>query len=355
MSNVGPLGRSAPSSPPSPDLPAGKPATDGAATSSPPDAPKPSRDEVRQQLATTPVPPDELARVRKAAAQAWFDAAVKTAGDIEPASIPGLQPNEYAVCPVLGSLVAEGSLKVDDTPGKTYGDIQLKDLYDVMVNRLGISPERALVTVGTGVIGNEGKDLTQVLKGHFNIRDLKGSLLDHQHQGDTGVLATEGTEANSGADNAARFSTFHPAAFVNLLAHSKDGKTLTIADFSDAIYDQLKAADPDAALPKAESEDVFEMAALINTFGTTDAQGVRRIDFQTLFDLYRNQKLPSKDALMSRATTGVTGHVKSMAELQKGIAGDLKTAIKKGVCPFLNKVMGASGGATKAPVAVPEQ
>jgi hypothetical protein len=114
----------------------------------------------------------------------------------------------YVICPVLGSLVREGSLNVDAS-----GNIQLRQLYDVMVSRLGITPERAGITISTGVLGNHVSDIGRVLRGTFSLKDLKGSFLDHQRRGDTGILLD---------------GSFHEDAFQAFVNHSSDGQTLTM-------------------------------------------------------------------------------------------------------------------------------
>src|SRR5689334_25125608 len=93
------------------------------------------------------------------------------------------------------------------------GNVSLKQLNDVMINRLGITPERAAVTVSTATIGNHFSDLGHVLGGKMNLNHLGGSALDHRGQGDTGILM--GGE-------------FHPDKFNALIAHSSDGKTMTV-------------------------------------------------------------------------------------------------------------------------------
>src|SRR5205823_546193 len=93
----------------------------------------------------------------------------KEAAKVDDSKAP--QKAKLVMCPVLGSLIAEGSLKKDD-----QGNVSLKQLNDAMVNRLGITPERAAVTVGTGTIGNHFTDLGQVLGGKLNIDHLGGSF-----------------------------------------------------------------------------------------------------------------------------------------------------------------------------------
>lgn len=211
----------------------------------------------------------------------------------------GIGKAEYVVCPVLGSLVDEGSLKLDKD-----GNASLKEFNDLMVNRLGITAPRAAVTVGTTVIGNHGADLGNiVVGGKINLNHLHGSFLDHQGRGDTGVL---------------QGGKFHEDKFQALVRHSSDGKSLSIKDFAKAINDQLKRDGGFATYAKGISEDIFEMGALINTFGYKDEKGERRIDISTMRDLYQHRKLPPKDELMNRAggeKAGIVGHVVTMAKM----------------------------------------
>src|SRR5689334_24761620 len=54
------------------------------------------------------------------------------------------------------------------------GNVSLKQLNDVMINRLGITPERAAVTVSTATIGNHFSDLGHVLGGKMTLNHLGG-------------------------------------------------------------------------------------------------------------------------------------------------------------------------------------
>jgi len=207
----------------------------------------------------------------------------------------GVPKAKLLMCPVLGSLVKEGSLKVDD-----QGNISLKELNDAMVNRLGITRTRAAVTVSTGTIGNHLSDLGSVLGGKLNLDHLAGSFLDHRKRGDTAIL--EG-------------GVFNEDKFQALISHSTDGKTMNTEDFGRAIRAQLKRDQGLATQLKGRPEDLFEMAALINTFGYKDENGVRRISFETLRNLYEHQQLPSKDELMARKPTGVAEHLATMAKM----------------------------------------
>ncbi len=227
----------------------------------------------------------------------WVGVHLSRAQDAAP--VDGPAPNaatgKYVMCPVLGSLIQEGSLKQDDK-----GNISLAEFNDVMIKRLGITPERAALTVSTTFIGQHASDAPHVAAGKLNINHLKGSILDHQHHGDTGILAD---------------GEFHEDKFQALLAHSSDGKSLCIADFAHAINDQLARDDGFVTRAKGTSEDVFEMAALINTFGYVDDKGERRIDFGTLRDLYQNRRLPPQSELMARKSTGLIEHTESMAKM----------------------------------------
>jgi hypothetical protein len=96
-----------------------------------------------------------------------------------------VQGANYVICPVLGSLIREGSLKLAQD-----GTISLSELRTLMITRLGITKERADVTIATGVIGNHFSitDLGRIATGRFSIPHLAGSFLDHQGRGDTGIL-----------------------------------------------------------------------------------------------------------------------------------------------------------------------
>lgn len=168
-----------------------------------------------------------------------------------------------------------------------------------VLRRLNISPARTAVTLGTGFIGNHWDDTLRVASGTFSIKNLRGSFLDHSGKGDTGILF--GGE-------------FHQDRFNFLLSHSTDGRSLSINDLADAVRDNLRR-DRVPLSPRSISEDVFEAAALINTFGTTDARGQLSISFETLLNLYKYRTLPQARLLFQRPATGVIGHVDTMRKM----------------------------------------
>lgn len=211
-------------------------------------------------------------------------------------------PTKLIMCPVLGSLIREGSLELD-----ANGCIDLREFNTVMITRLGITPQRAAVTVATGFIGNHLSDAVKVASGKLDIDHLKGSILDHVGHGDTAILQD---------------GVFHEDKFQVLCAHSSDGKTLCIADFAAAINDQLARDGGFVTRTRGASEDIFEMAALINTFGYVDDEGDRRIAFDTLRDLYQHQRLPAAEELRARKATGVIEHVATMSKLGVEMAKD---------------------------------
>lgn len=258
-----------------------------------------SQVQVTATLSLEAIPYDPDVNMGKWADKHLDDAAVRTKDVKEVGDSKPVQQTKLLMCPVLGSLVKEGSLKPDEN-----GNVSLKQFNDVMINRLGITPERAAVTVSTATIGNHLSDLWSVLKGQMNLNHLAGSFLDHTGRGDTAIL---------------KGGVFNEDMFKALISHSDDGKTMTVEDFGEAIKQQLKRDAGVATYAKGTSEDLFEMAALINTFGYTDEKGVRRIDFETLRNLYEKQELPPKEVLMARKPTGVLEHLATMAKMTTGL------------------------------------
>jgi hypothetical protein len=266
------------------------------------------------------------------------------ASDILPNNIPGKPADYYVTCPMIGCLIANGKLDLDPD-----GNVDLKQFFKVMTEFLGITPERAGVTVGTGVIGNHFGDLPNVVDGKLNIYHLQGSLLDHQAHGDTGII---------------RQNAFSQQRFDALISHRAEGTTyLTEKQYAAGIRAQLAldATSPLKGLDVASrgfSEDVFEAGAIINTIGYTDAKtGERRIDIGVLEDFYKNRRLPSQDVMMGRHPTGVLEHLATMGRIDVAVAeGELadaanavKGAIDSGVastqrallslCPHMAKMM----------------
>jgi len=231
---------------------------------------------------------------------AWVGQHVGAAKEINDAEKSA--PAKLLMCPVLGSLIREGSLTVDK-----QGDIDLKEFNTVMITRLGITPQRAAVTIGTGFIGNHLSDAPEVASGKLNVENLRGSFLDHVGHGDTGIL---------------KDGEFHEDKFQALCAHSSDGKALCIADFAKAINDQLSRDGGFVTRTKGTSEDIFEMAAMINTFGYIDEKGDRRIGFDTMRELYQHQRLPDADVLRARKPTGVLEHFATMGKMGVEMAKD---------------------------------
>ena len=90
---------------------------------------------------------------------------------------------------------------------------------------------------------------------------------------------------------------------------------MTIDDLAEAVRKQLRRDAGFATFGKGTSEDVFEMAALINTFGYRDSAGVLRIDLGVVRTLYRDAVLPSAAQLRARNPTGVLDHLNTMRQM----------------------------------------
>ena len=59
-------------------------------------------------------------------------------------------------------------------------------------------------------------------------------------------------------------------------------------------------------------------AAAQRMYRYKDENGVRRISFETIRNLYQHQQLPPKEELMARKPTGVLEHLDTIAKMTRG-------------------------------------
>lgn len=169
-------------------------------------------------------------------------------------------------CPLLGAFVKDRHLS-----GDAAGRVRFIDV-DSAMRTAGISlPLRLVLASTAATTANRFRDIARnIVTLTFNLYRMRGGVL--AHKGDSGIL-------NGGRFDERRFS--------ELVAHSEDGKTMTIADIARAtIANGLRDG-----CRRATVRGRANLAAITLTLGYVDANGVRRIDIQTLRDLYENEKL----------------------------------------------------------------
>jgi hypothetical protein len=190
---------------------------------------------------------------------------------------------EDVFCPMLGALVERGDLSADAS-----GRVKIAHVNRAMRSAEISLPFRFALT-STSPNANRLSDiLRNILTLSFNLYRLRGGLV--AHKGDSGIL-------NGG--------TFDESRFAELIAHSEDGKTMTIASLARAstangVRDGRRSANVRARA---------NLAAIIIALGYDDDNGIRRIDIRTLRDLYEYKKLD-----FPRGTPNKTGlwHVVSV-------------------------------------------
>jgi hypothetical protein len=242
------------------------------------------------------------------------DTTPKRPVDVMDRGVRNAEHKMEVVCPVLASLVKEGRITMD---GK--GNINLKQLRDVMVNQMGVSRTMAAALMGTGVFANKPSDiLNNLFNMSMNIKELRGGII--KHPSDSAIL-TRGK--------------FDEKKFNELTSHAKDGR-MTLASFGEAIKAQAGRDANPATLVKdviptslgpllPDGFDAYvrgvpsamvEFAAVTNIYGKQDPKtGERYIDVGTLRDLYEKKQLPPDSVMQNRPSTGMADLTTTMAQM----------------------------------------
>lgn len=160
-------------------------------------------------------------------------------------------------CPALASMFNAGTLKAEKD-----GTVKIPDLNNALT-QLGINGTvRGLLT--------HGADATDPAKGQFNLFNLNGSNLDHT--GSSGI----------------RQNGIHEERFELMKSFSKDGKTLTPHDLSEAATKFAK----DSPGFKGGVIQLAELAILLETFGQRDAKGKPYFTFEDAKSLFVDGQIP---------------------------------------------------------------
>ncbi|MEW5855226.1 MAG: hypothetical protein AB2A00_40995 [Myxococcota bacterium] len=261
------------------------------------------------------------------------------------------------VCPVLAAMVKEGRLKMD-----ADGNIQLKQLKNVVVQQMGVSPTMAAALLGVGFFGNKPSDILRNIMGmQMNVKELRSGMI--KHPADSAIL-TQGK--------------FDQQKFDALVSHARNGR-MTVEGFGHAIRSQAardahadtKVQDviptslggilPDGmdSYARGVPSALVEFSALVNIFGTKDpVTGERYIEVETMRKLYQDKALPPDVRMQSREATGMIDATATMSKMawhmafgsaagtaQTGVAKAMGTNPKdadavmgagKATCPFMN-------------------
>jgi hypothetical protein len=216
-----------------------------------------------------------------------------------------LDRSQAVMCPVLGSMIAQGRVPLDGE-----GQLKLSDLHRFLVETMNVSEPLAGLTMGLGTLGNSLRDvLSNVLGRHFNPLELRGGLA--QHPGDSAILSS---------------GQFDEQSFDALVSHSKDavrqpdGKivdgTLTVTDLAEAILANVRRDGTRSAYTKGLPTALFEFGALINIIGKRDAAtGRRTLSVRTLRDLYQHKRLPPDEEMKARPPSTVAELSETMAQM----------------------------------------
>jgi putative intracellular protease/amidase len=182
-------------------------------------------------------------------------------------------------CPMLGALEHAGYITPDER-----GYIDLKQLGSAFDAALGMSlPMRASFYAMAPISKNFGKTLSNFIHGRVDVGHLRGDFFDHKW--DSGLLAG---------------GVFQPDVFARLAAHSADGKTVTLDQWSAFMLSSLDVArhtgvnDPGGPIGTAIAGGfvAFETALIGSAIGRYDAEGTLRMRLDDILHFYRDKKLP---------------------------------------------------------------
>ena len=213
----------------------------------------------------------------------WAQKTGQPATPVTAAPIPDRQ--KEIVCPVLGSMVKEGRIKLDSN-----GELKLSDLRAATKDLQMDAGLRGGLTA-TGLIANKPGDiLHNTLHGEMNVLDLRSGSI--KHPGDSAILTA---------------GKFDQGKFDALVSHAQNG-VMTEDSFSKAIASNVQRD----FLPGQRLDDVargknfsaVEFAALLSSFGKTDPKtGQLGISVDDMRALYQDKKLPaSRPATLIGAT-----------------------------------------------------
>jgi hypothetical protein len=204
-----------------------------------------------------------------------------TAATVGPTGVPANPKDMAIVCPVLGSLIAEGKV-----PMAPDGTVKIADLRKAFAE-IGFTEDHQNRAAGVGRFANELNDvLKNSITQEFNVLDMREGLI--KHQGDSAILT-------AGQFDQGKFDAF--------VSHAKDG-VMTEDSFASAIAaNYLRDFDgKKLAASRAKDTAAGEYGALLAVFGTKDpATGKLGIKVEDLRKMFQDKDLPEHMRTTSNA------------------------------------------------------
>lgn len=236
--------------------------------------------------------------------------ATKTGQSTSAAAAPLPDRQKEIVCPVLGSMVNEGRIKLAPD-----GSLKLSDLRAATKDLQMDAGLRGGLTA-TGLIANKPGDIMHnTLHGSMNVLDLRSGNI--KHPGDSAILTA---------------GKFDQAKFDALVSHAEGG-VMTVDSFARAIAanvqrDMIPGQKLDTLIRGKNFSNV-EYGALLASFGTRDAKsGKLGISVEDMRALYQDKKLPPANPATLVEATALTASlaVKVDAKLAQTAFRSLATA-----------------------------
>lgn len=226
-------------------------------------------------------PVDKVAKA--AAAKVSSESSMGAAKALAPkpagATVAGVQgvpanPKDMAiVCPVLGSLINEGKVKMEPD-----GTVKISDLRKSFGNDLGFATDHQIRASNVGVFANKITDvLNHTVTQKFNVLDMRSGMI--KHQGDSAILT-------AGQFDQAKFDAF--------VSHAKDGK-MTETAFAEAIAANYVRDFDGKKFPadRAKNTAEGEYGAILAVFGQKDAKtGEMYLTVEDVRGLFQDKRLP---------------------------------------------------------------
>lgn len=248
--------------------------------------PKITGNQPRPVTVNTPQAPKAPATTTPTTAAGWAAKTSQSAPAPTAAAVPDRQ--KEIVCPVLGSMVKEGRIKLEPD-----GTLKLSDLRAATKALQMDSGLRGGLTA-TGFIANTPGDiLHNTLHGEMNVLDLRSGSI--KHPGDSAILTA---------------GKFDQPKFDAMVSHAENG-VMTTDSFARAIAANVQrdlipgqAVD---TLVRGKNFSAVEFGALLASFGKTDPKsGKLGISVEDMRALYQDKKLPAAHSATLISATALT-------------------------------------------------
>lgn len=242
---------------------------------------------------TTAEAPKAKPGVEAPKAAGWASKAGQTAPAVT-SPIPDRQ--KEIVCPVLGSMVNEGRIKLAPD-----GSLKLSELRAATRDLQMDAGLRGGLTA-TGLIANKPGDIMHnTLHGSMNVLELRSGSI--KHPGDSAILTG---------------GKFDQGKFDAMVSHAENG-VMTVDSFGKAIAanvqrDLLPGQKVDT-LVRGKNFSAVEFGALLASFGKTDPKsGKLGISVEDMRALYQDKKLPQANPASLIEATALTASLALKAD-----------------------------------------